>query len=77
VQGQHNHVPEAANPTAKEKRLFGPQHVFGVVLGAGLGVSMSIALGNMAFMSVGTGGGIVVGLSMGAALKYRGKQPDE
>jgi hypothetical protein len=43
----------------------------GLVLGGALGIMYGILTDNMAFMAIGAGGGMVLGLSTGAALEAR------
>jgi predicted MFS family arabinose efflux permease len=50
----------------------------GMLFGAALGIVYGgIVLDNMAFMSIGVGGGLAIGLSIGAGLEARKKEKEK
>jgi F0F1-type ATP synthase assembly protein I len=48
----------------------------GLILGGAFGILYGILLDNMAFMAIGVGGGLVIGLSVGTALEARKKEKE-
>ncbi|NIV40202.1 MAG: glycine zipper family protein [Anaerolineae bacterium] len=49
----------------------------GMVLGGLFGIVYGILLDNMAFMTIAIGGGLAVGLSIGAGLEARQKENEQ
>ena len=49
----------------------------GMIFGVALGIVYGIVLDNMAFMSIGVGGGLAIGLSIGAGLEARKKEKEQ
>jgi F0F1-type ATP synthase assembly protein I len=49
----------------------------GMILGAAFGILHGILLDNMAFMTTWTGGGLAIGLSIGAGLEARKKEKEQ
>jgi hypothetical protein len=56
-----------------ETSYVGTGLAIGLAIGAGLGVVFGLALGNMAFMSIGLGAGLSIGVAIGAGLDNRAK----
>lgn len=60
----------------KRPNYVGLGMCLGLVLGVPLGVCFGLALGNMAFMSIGVGAGMCIGLAIGASLEERANEKD-
>lgn len=60
----------------RESSELGRWLAIGMVMGAGFGMVLGAALDNMAFMSIGGGAGMCMGLAIGAA-KQRARQDQD
>ena len=57
----------------EETNYLGRGLAFGLIFGAALGIVFGVALDNMAFMPIGIGAGLTLGLSIGTAVQERQK----
>ena len=58
----------------KETKYMTLGQIYGMIFGSGLGVLLWIMLDNMVFWIIGLGGGMSIGIVIGAALDQRNKQ---
>jgi hypothetical protein len=58
----------------KETKYMTLGQIYGMILGSGLGVLLWIMLDHFVFWIIGVGGGMSIGIAIGAALDQRNKQ---
>ena len=77
MKGEGQMSSESGNKERQEISYLGLGMSVGMVLGGLFGIVYGILLDNMAFMTVWVGGGLVLGLSIGAALEARKKEKEQ